>query len=326
MCLQPDGRSSHPIAMHRNNVVRLVAIVAVIVLYVLLSPYLHAQTVIVQLSDTHIGLARAPEGSENLRRAVQMINQRNPDAVVVSGDIGERPSAWDEARDIIKGIKAKVYYIPGNHDVHANDVDRYRKVFGEDFYTIRVKNVLIYALDSQLLGNWDQFDAHTEPPVPPETQKEADKMLSWLDSSGGGEAGEKAAGKKDKKDKKGDKDKGKGKGGDADDAGTVVLAMQHVPPERDHGFPNDPKPYWVVNDPYRKREEQIWKKLGIHDVLVGHWHIGKVFDASGFTFHVAPATSWSPFGGKLGFAVHTIMPDGKVKTEFVYLDGSTERP
>jgi hypothetical protein len=81
-----------------------------------------------------------------------------------------------------------------------------------------------------------------------------------------------------------------------------------------------------VNQPWRSREEDALKKLGVHDVLAGHWHIGKVFNAGGLTWHVAPATSWSPFGGKLGFAMNTVMPDGKVKTEYVYLDGTTETP
>ncbi len=272
-----------------------------------------AQTTIVQLSDTHIGLARAPEAANNLRKAVQMINQRNPDAVVVTGDIGERPEAWDQARDILKGLRAPVYYVPGNHDVHANDVERYRRAFGDDYYKFQVKNVIIYALDSQLLGNWDQFEARQEPPMPQETREEGERMLNWF-------AGQGAGGHDKTRDKDHDKKK------DRDDEKTVVLAMQHVPAERDHGFPNDPKPYWTVNDPWRHREEDIFKKLGIHDVLAGHWHIGRVFEAGGVTWHVGPATSWLPLGGKLGFAVHTITPDGKVRTEFVYLDGSTERP
>lgn len=293
--------------MKRVLLARAAAIVALVVLFFLLSPYLRAQVTIIQLSDTHIGLARAPEGTDNLRKAVRMINQRNPDAVVVTGDIGERPSAWDQARDILKDVRAKVYYVPGNHDVHSNDVDRYRKVFGEDYYKFQVRNVTIYAINSQLLGNWDNFNAHAEAPMPPETKAEGEKMLAWLESQGG----------RDQKKRKGEDH--------PHESGNVVLAMQHVPAERDHGFPNDPKPYWVVNEPWRKREEAAFKKLGIQDVLVGHWHVGKVYDAGGFTWHEAPATSWSPFNGNLGFAVHTITPDGKVKTEFVYLDGSSEK-
>ncbi|HEU5400955.1 MAG TPA: metallophosphoesterase [Terriglobales bacterium] len=307
--------------MKRLLLARLFLIVLILVAYVALSPYLHAQVTIVQLSDTHIGLARAPEGPSNLRRAVQLINQRNPDVVIVSGDIGERPSAWDQARDILKGLHAKVYYIPGNHDVHSNDVDRYRQAFGNDYYKFQVKYVTVYMLDSQLWGNWDNFDAHREPPMPPETKSEGEKELAWLN----GQAG--PGGREDHGKRKG-KDKDRDRNDDAAGRGEsgVAIAVQHVPAERDHGFPNDPKPYWVVNDPWRGREEDALKKLGVRDVLAGHWHIGKVYNAGGFTWHVAPATSWSPFNGKLGFALHTISPDGNVKTEFVYLDGSTERP
>jgi 3',5'-cyclic AMP phosphodiesterase CpdA len=242
----------------------------------------------------HIGLARAPKAADNLQKVVQMLNQRNPDAVVVTGDIGERPSAWEEAREVLKGLKAKVYYIPGNHDVHSDGPAKYRSVFGDDYYKFRVKYVTVYALDSQLLGNWDEFEAHQEPPTAPNIRQDGDKMLDWLAREA--------------------------KGSDGDDRGQVVIAMQHVPDERDGGFPNDPKPYWIVNGEYKKREEDVLKKLGVHDILAGHWHDGRVFDAGGFRWHIAPATSWSTFGGKLGFAVHTIMPDGRVKTEFVYLD------
>src|SRR5437868_15523070 len=77
--------------------------------------------VIAQLSDMHIGLGSAPDASANLRRAVQMINQRNVDAVIITGDVGERPDAWKEAREILGGLKAKYYMVPGNHDVHTKD-------------------------------------------------------------------------------------------------------------------------------------------------------------------------------------------------------------
>jgi 3',5'-cyclic AMP phosphodiesterase CpdA len=291
--------------MKRVLLARLLAAITLLLLFVLFSPYLHAQTTIVQVSDAHIGLKRAPDAADNLRRAVQLINQRNPDAVIVSGDIGERPEAWDQARGILHGLHAKVYFVPGNHDVHSNDAERYRQAFGDDYYKFQVRNVTVYALDSQLLGNWDNFDAHQEPPMSPQTRNEGEKMLSWLENQGGG------------------RDDRKHKG--SSDGGNVVIAVQHVPDERDGGFPNDPKPYWTVNGEFRKREENAFRKLGIHDVLAGHWHDGRVFDAAGFTWHVAPATSWSPFGGKLGFAVHTITPDGRVRTEFVYLDGSSDR-
>src|SRR5207253_3759737 len=72
--------------------------------------------VIAQISDTHLGLARAPDAADNLRKVVNMVNQRHPDAVLVTGDIGETPEACAEARGILQDLQAKsVFYIPGNH-------------------------------------------------------------------------------------------------------------------------------------------------------------------------------------------------------------------
>ena len=313
--------------MTRNQLWMLV--VACLLVFCFTTTYVQAQVTIAQISDSHIGLARSPQGSDQLRKVVQMVNQHNPDAVVVSGDIGERPAAWDEARGILQGLKAKVYYVPGNHDVHSNDVDRYRQTFGNDYYKFSVKNVTIYAIDSQLLGNWDEYDAKQEPAMPQGTRSEADKMMQWLE--GQGPSGTPGEGKDRHEGKDKHKDKGKDKREKGDDhgheavpsSGNIVLAMQHVPAERDHGFPKDSRPYWVVNDPYRSREEAALKKLGVKHILAGHWHDGRVFDAGGFTWHIAPSTSWSPFEGKLGFALHTISPDGQVRTQFFYLDGSS---
>jgi 3',5'-cyclic AMP phosphodiesterase CpdA len=305
--------------MNARQFVRLLVLLFCCAMMVSLA---RAQVTIAQISDPHIGLARAPQGSQQLQQVVQQVNQRNPDIVVVTGDVGERESAWDEARSILKGLKAKVYYIPGNHDVHASGPGKWRSAFGEDYYKIQVKNVTIYALDSQLLGNWDDFNAKSMPQTPSDVKAEGDKMLNWLGSQGGGE--DRGHGKDHDKDRD---DKGRGKDKDKDrshgehggDRGNVVLAMQHVPPLRDGGFP-DQKPYWIVPEPNSSREIDIFKKLGIRDVLVGHWHDGRVFNGKGITWHVAPSTSWSPSGAKLGWAMHTVSGNGDVKTDFVYLN------
>jgi 3',5'-cyclic AMP phosphodiesterase CpdA len=277
-----------------------------------------AQVKIAQISDPHIGLERAPGGSEQLRQVVQMVNRDNPDIVVVTGDIGERESAWQEAREILKGLKPKVYYIPGNHDVHTSGTAKWRASFGDDYYKIEVKNVTIYALDSQLLGNWDKFEK-TMAPTPQNVQADGDKMLDWLAGQGGGEDRGRGKGRDKDRDKNSGKDKNRGRGDDDHGGGQVVLAMQHVPPYRDGDFPKDAKQYWTVPEPNASREVQIFKKLGIRDVLVGHWHDGRVFKAQGITWHVGPSTSWSPFGSRLGYALHTVSANGDVKTEFVSL-------
>src|SRR3954462_7084870 len=274
--------------------------------------------VIAQISDTHIGLARAPEASENLRKVIEMVNQRNPDAVIVTGDIGERESAWDEAKKIFSGLKPKVFYVPGNHDVSANNPQKlaaWRGDFGNDYYEAHVKGVTIIALDGQLMGNYDNFNQKKASPLSSQGQQESERMLGWLGKAGGGEdlesvkrgGGSERPQRMDKEDR-------------------LVFAMQHEPLDRVAGFPPDDKDYWIVQEPYRSREIELLHRLGVKHMFVGHWHKGMVFSSNDITEHVAPATSWSPTGDKLGFAMHTITPDGDVKTDFVYLEGADPHP
>ena len=253
-----------------------------------------SQAAIVQISDTHIADQHAPHARENLKQAVSMVNDRHPDAVILSGDIGENPEAWEEAKSILKAVKAPLYFVPGNHDVHSKDLERYRRAFGKDYYTFEVKNVTVVAIDSQLLGNYDVYEARTPLPLPEQTQKESERMLDWLAHV-------------DERIRPG--------------SARVLIGVQHIPVYTDGSFP-DPKPYWVVSEPYRSREMTILRKLGIRDMLVGHWHNARVFQQDGITWHVAPATSWLPWGGELGFAMHRIDTNGKVHTEFVSLPGA----
>lgn len=251
------------------------------------------QVSVVQISDTHLGDHHAPHAAENLKQAVKMINDLHPDAVILSGDIGENPQAWDEARSILKKLRATLYYVPGNHDVHSRDVERYRRVFDKDYYDFQVKFVRFVAIDSELLGNYDVYDAKSPAPLPPETEDESERMLSWLNGLQEGSRSSKQ----------------------------VVIGIQHIPVFHDGKFP-DPKPYWVINEPYRSREMKALRQLEIKDMLVGHWHNGRVFEREGITWHVAPSTAWLPWGGELGFAVHTISRDGTVRTQFQDLPGA----
>jgi predicted phosphodiesterase len=259
-----------------------------------------AQISVAQISDTHIGDKHAPHAAENLKHAVEMINDRHPDAVILSGDIGENPQAWDEAKSILRKLKPPLYYVPGNHDVHSNDVDRYRKAFGKDYYNFAVKNVKFVVMDSQLLGNYDVYEAKSPMLLPPKTEEESEAMLAWLAALQGDEKSERR---------------------EEHSEWEVVIGVQHIPVFHDGGFP-DPKPYWVVNEPYRSREMRVLKRLGIKHMLVGHWHNGRVFECEGITWHVAPATSWLPWGGELGFAMYTISANGDVRTEFDALPGA----
>jgi len=278
----------------------------------------NGQVVIAQISDTHMGEPQAPHAFDNLRRTVDMVNARHPDAVIVSGDIGENYDQWLIARGILKWLHAPVYYAPGNHDVHTNDVARYREVFGPDYYRFQVKGVTFVVIDSQLLGNFDNFDAQSPPPLPVATQAEGDKMLAWLGEQPGSRTADSrrhwwnfGRGREPQRFQDDDDD---------DRRRGIVIGIQHIPAARGDNMPPDPKPYWTVNEPYRSRELAALHRLGIRHMLAGHWHVGTVFERDGITWHIAPTTSrLLPWSSPLGFAMHTIYPNGDVKTEFVQL-------
>jgi 3',5'-cyclic AMP phosphodiesterase CpdA len=298
----------------------------------------HAQVTIAQISDTHLGEPQAPHAFDNLRRTVDMVNARHPDAVIVSGDVGENYDQWLLARGILKWLHAPVYYAPGNHDVHTTDVQKYREVFGPDYYRFQVKGVTFLVIDSQLLGNFDNFEAQSPEPMPPQTEAESQKMLSWLSRQGSGRNGDKGNrhpwwkfGRRNQ-----DRDHPQNQA-DADEdrqnddrqnneserggRGNIVIGIQHIPAARSDNMPPDPKPYWVINEPYRSRELSLLHRIGVKHMLAGHWHAGNIFERDGIVWHVAPSTSrLLPWSTPLGFAMHTISPNGDVKTEFVPLN------
>jgi len=307
---------------------------------VLALPYAgHAQVTIAQISDTHQGEPQAPHAFDNLRRTVDMVNARHPDAVIVSGDVGENYDQWLLARGILKWLHAPVYYAPGNHDVHSTDVEKYREVFGPDYYRFQVKGVTFLVIDSQLLGNFDQFDAQSPQPMPPPAEAESQKMLSWLSRQASGSGRDDRGNRRHwwnlgsrQNDSRRNQDNDDRRQNQADDArqdddrrdkesdrgGNIVIGIQHIPAERGDNMPPDPKPYWVINEPYRSRELNLLHRLGVRHMLVGHWHVGNVFERDGITWHVAPSTSrLLPWSTPLGFAMQTISPNGDVKTEFV---------
>ncbi len=309
----------------------------------------NAQVTIAQISDTHLGEAEAPHAFDNLRRTVDMVNARHPDAVVVSGDIGENPDEWLRARGILKWLHAPVYYAPGNHDVHSHDVERYRGVFGPDYYRFQVKGITFLVIDSQLLGNFDQFEAQSPQPLPPQTEAESEKMLSWLahqspasnadnrshrhwwnrgrardDRSQTQQSNDadRQSGDRQSNDRQSNDRQNNDRQSDVagDQVGKIVIGIQHIPAFRGDNLPPDTKPYWVINEPYRSGEMNLLHKLGIKHMLAGHWHVGTVFERDGITWHIAPSTSrLLPWSGQLGFAMHTISQNGDVKTEFVSL-------
>ncbi|WP_108822624.1 metallophosphoesterase [Dysgonomonas sp. Marseille-P4361] len=72
---------------------------------------------IVQISDIHIGNWRY--NPDAIKTVVNMVNEQNPDAVMITGDlIHNRADELDGFEDILSGIAAKdgVFSVLGNHD------------------------------------------------------------------------------------------------------------------------------------------------------------------------------------------------------------------
>jgi len=243
---------------------------------------------VAHLSDLHIGLTSHPGTEQRLKQAIDLIRPRHVDAVVVTGDIGDKfEESWKSVQSLLASLNVPVYYVPGNHDDTAKTASRYTAVMGKNYYTFQVKGIHFVALDSQLLGNFSDVQSTIPLEIGDQDKPAAERMLAWLDGLG---------------------------------FSGPVIAVQHVPPDRPSPKTSpDEKPYWILHDPWRSRELDALRKLGVKDILAGHWHQGTIYEADGFTIHVAPATSWSP-KSRLGFAVHSISREGKVTTEFVYFE------
>jgi len=278
----------------------------------LCSPAVFAQATIVQISDTHIGLSTAPNALQHLQTVVNQINAMSPqpDAVIVSGDIGETTSAWTTAKNTLSNLKAVVYFCPGNHDIHTTNISTYRQYFGNDYYSFKINNITFMVVDSQLLGNYDTFNSSATPasvqPLPSSVQTESDTMLAWLGQQ---------------------------------TAVASEVAVQHVPLLQQSlsggGTYPSTNPYWAIYDvqndtnihhEYRNEEINALTALNIHIMLAGHWHNQRNFTATSGSFtldlRMAHAVAYAiGTGAQVGYTVHTISSTGAVTTQMVACSG-----
>lgn len=241
-----------------------------------------AQTRIAQISDIHLGNPAAPNARPRLLAIVESINELQPDAVIVSGDIAEVPAGWFEVRQILSAISRPVFYVPGNHDTDGTDTAIYRSTFGPDYYRLELETVTVFVLNSQLLGNFTDINAQTPLPMNPIAQAEGEQMLLWLAQQ-------------------------------MPIPGKVAIAIQHVPLFFSERLPSV-RPYWVINEPFRSREVAELQRLGVRHLLAGHWHMPDVEDEL-LVQHVVPSVAWPLFKGQLGYSLHSISANGAVRTE-----------
>lgn len=130
--------------------------------------------VIVQVADAQLGFTAADvsqkEGteyvndltyeSECLKKAVELINEIRPDAVVFTGDQVNRPAdeeQWEAFAQIVSDIDSsvKVFHLPGNHDVLISegkvDSSPFTSRYSDDRFVHAERGVRLVGLNSNLI-------------------------------------------------------------------------------------------------------------------------------------------------------------------------------
>lgn len=220
------------------------------------------------VSDPHV--TRGTKEDQPLYRprfesAIRAINDANVDAVLLAGDLteGGRSDEYDDYLSLIKGFKAPVYAVPGNHDVGtkhlgeakgttaARNAEFARRV-GPYFWAHDVKGVHVVGLNSAILGSG----------LP-----EEERQWAFLD-------GELVA-KSDRR--------------------TVVVS--HYPAYLDD--PDEPGgTYWNIEPEPRKKLIELLRASGSLAYLSGHLHRPLDREGSGIRFISTPPVSFGLPRGK----------------------------
>jgi len=91
---------------------------------------------LVQISDSHIGFSKAPNQDVvgTLQQAVAKINAlpQAPAFILHTGDLTHlaKPEEFDTVAEILKGAKAQLFCVPGEHDFDADDNKLYLERYG----------------------------------------------------------------------------------------------------------------------------------------------------------------------------------------------------
>lgn len=126
------------------------------------------EIVIAFLTDIHVQPER--NAIDGFKKAIEKVNELNPDLVITGGDLifdalavnfKRADSLFDIYVNLIKTIKAPVYNTIGNHDIlgwyEKSGVPRDHKFFGkklyqskigETYYAVNLKGIKLFSLDS----------------------------------------------------------------------------------------------------------------------------------------------------------------------------------
>lgn len=242
-------------------------------------------------SDTHVS-PRHGFFVGNVQATIAAINALKPDLVVNGGDL--TVNGADDARDLqfaaflMRGVKAPLAIIPGNHDV-GEDVDhhgqpinaertaRYREHVGADRWTRDLGSWRLLGLNSLLIGSG---------------LAEERMQRDWLRDEF------------------------------ASARGRALAVFMHKPLHIDDGGDAE----WTVDPAQRDAYRALFAENGVRFIASGHLHRSRVHCADGITHIWAPSCAFSfaadlPGDPALGFAMLDLSDDGAVAVRFVRPDG-----
>jgi len=105
----------------------------------------------VQLSDPHIKAGRA-YNDRLFKAAIAKTNEMKPDFVLITGDLVETgaPENYDRFQELARGIKAKTYFLVGNHELQEGTLADFEKRFGKPYYSFVHKGVAFVCLNNTM--------------------------------------------------------------------------------------------------------------------------------------------------------------------------------
>ena len=125
----------------------------------------------IQMSDPQLGFyaSRHPGITginyeiENLSKAILLTNKIKPDFVITTGDLMQDRLDSEQARivkDLYSKLDCKYYFATGNADLtnspQFEDIERFRKRFGPDYYSFYHLKSQFIILNSTVLFDWSQ--------------------------------------------------------------------------------------------------------------------------------------------------------------------------
>ncbi|HVK04760.1 MAG TPA: metallophosphoesterase, partial [Armatimonadaceae bacterium] len=223
------------------------------------------------VSDPHV--TRGQKDDQPLHRGrfdgvIAAVNAAGVELVLIAGDLteGGKPEEFDDFAAQVRGFRAPVRFVPGNHDVGpkrlagkpggvtGERVERYEKRLGRSFWAETLAGVRVIGVNSPLMGSG----------LPAEAAQWAFLEREMRPAPGGG---------------------------------VPTLLLTHYPPFL--AAPDEAGgDYWNIEPEPRERLLGLIERAGVRAVLSGHLHRPLETRSGGVLYHTTPPVSFGLPRGK----------------------------